>query len=230
MCGRYAAVTPPQAMEALFQTLGALPNFPGRFNIAPTQSAPVVRWNAQTGERRLDLLRWGLVPSWAADLAGGAKMINARSESVTEKPTFRQAFARRRCLVPVTAFYEWRVENGVKQAYAIAPGDRDTAAFAGLWEGWKDPASGEWVRTYTILTTAANDAIGHIHHRMPVILAPDDWPAWLGETDADPSTLLGLLRPYPANETRFWAVGPRVGNVRNDDADLLAPQAAATLF
>jgi putative SOS response-associated peptidase YedK len=230
MCGRYAAVTPPQAMEALFQTLGALPNFPGRYNIAPTQTAPVVRWNAQAGERRLDLLRWGLVPSWAEDLSGGARMINARSESVTEKPTFRTAFARRRCLVPVTAFYEWRVEKGAKQAYAIAPAHTKTAAFAGLWEGWKDPASGEWVRTYTILTTAANDAIGHIHHRMPVILAPGHWPTWLGETDADARTLLDLLRPYPANQTRFWAVGSRVGNVRNDDADLLAPQTGRSLF
>ena len=222
MCGRAFQSTPPERLRALYGTTNALANQPPRYNIAPTQSVPVVRFNPKTRERSLDLLRWGLVPFWAKDLAIGTKAINARSEDLASKPMFREAYAQRRCLVPVDGFYEWRRTQDGKQPYAITLADEAPMTLAGLWERWKSPA-GEIVRSFTIVTTRANATLRPLHDRMPVILDAPDFAAWLGETEADSAATAALLRPYRDDGVRFRAVSQAVNNVRNDDPSLLAP-------
>jgi putative SOS response-associated peptidase YedK len=218
MCGRYASFLPAEATARLFRALGPLPNVAANWNVAPTQDAMAVRRHPETGERRLDLLRWGLVPHFTKDLKAARRPINARAETVATSGMFRGALAARRCLVPADAFYEWRVSNGDKQPYAIARRDGQPMAFAGLWEGWRSP-EGEVLRSFTIVTTTANAALRPLHERMPVVLEPADWPAWLAEAPADPTA---LLRPAAEDVLHIWPVGRRVGNVRNNDAGLLA--------
>lgn len=223
MCGRYQLYKSSRELGDLFKTVNPLPNVPPSWNVAPTNDAPVVRRHPESGARHLDMLRWGLVPRWAKDSSGAARMINARSESVATTAAYRDAFARRRCLVPADGFYEWRAGEGPKapkQPYAIALRDRGTLAFAGLWEGWRSP-EGEVLRSFTILTTAANEPLRVLHERMPVILPPEFWPLWLGEEPAEPEALLALLRPLPAEALTVWPVSRRVGNVRENDAALL---------
>lgn len=186
-----------------------------RFNIAPTQEAPVVR-TAKDGGREVALLRWGLVPFWAKDLAVGNRMINARAEGVETKPAFRAAIQQRRCLVPATGFYEWRGEAGRKQPYAVTLPDRPMFAFAGLWERWK-PTEGEPVETFTIVTTDANETVAQIHDRMPVILAPEAEDKWLS---AEPAETRALLKPYEG-PVRLRAVSRLVSNPRNDVPECL---------
>ena len=223
MCGRYASYLPAEAIAQLFRVSGPLPNIAPSWNVAPTQAALVVRRHPETHERRLDILQWGLVPHFTKDLKAARKPINARSETVATSGMFRGAFAARRCLVPADAFYEWKVlPDGTKQPYAIARRDGRPMAFAGLWEGWRSP-DGEALRTFAILTTAANAAMMPLHERMPVILEPSDWPLWLGETPGDPAA---LLRPAAEDVVKSWPVARRVGNVRNNDAALLEPIAA----
>lgn len=222
MCGRYSIHTDPKRLEFSFTTKNPLANFQPRWNAAPTQILPVVRFNPETRERSLDLLRWGLVPHWAKDLSIGHKLINARAEGIETKASFRQAFWKRRCLVPADLFYEWKREGARKQPYAVALKSRETMALAGLWENWRDPSSGEWVRTFTIITTAANPLLAPLHDRMPVILEEADWPTWLGET-ADHRDPLGLLHPYPSDRMRIWPVSDRVNNVRIDESCLIEP-------
>lgn len=223
MCGRYHSATPPELIRGWFRVLGPLPNWRPTWNAAPTQSLPVVRFNPQTGARSLDLLRWGLVPSWAKDPKIGAKMINARAETVATLPAFRKAFARRRCIVPADGFYEWSTTDAGKVPYAVGPAEAGTIwGFAGLWEGWKNEA-GKWLRSFTILTTTANEALRRIHERMPVILPPEAYGRWLGEEPAEPDELQGLLKPCPPEAVRAWTVSPRVNSVRNDDATLVDP-------
>ncbi len=222
MCGRYASYLPPEAIAALFSTTGPLPNIALSWNVAPTQAAMVVRRHPDTGERRLDLLTWGLVPHFTKDLAAARRPINARSETAGASGMFRGALASRRCIVPADAFYEWKsIPGGVKQPYAIARLDGQPLAFAGLWEGWRS-TEGEVLRSFAILTTAANAALRPLHERMPVILERADWPAWLGEAETDP---IGLLRAAGDGIVRMWPVDRRVGNVRNNDAALLHPSA-----
>lgn len=186
-----------------------------RFNIAPTQEAPVVR-TGREGRREIAMLRWGLVPYWAKDLKVGTKMINARSEGVADKPAFRAAVQKRRCIVPATGFFEWQGEAGRKQPYAITlPGEK-LFAFAGLWERWK-PAEGEPVETFTIVTTDANAPVARIHDRMPVILPMDAVETWLtGPTEE----ALALLKPY-AGDTALRPVGKFVSNVNNEGPECL---------
>jgi putative SOS response-associated peptidase YedK len=160
--------------------------------------------------RSLDMLRWGLIPSWAKDIKVGFANINAKAEGIENKPAFRKAFERRRCLAPVDNFYEWRKTATGKQPYALALADRGIMALGGLWENWHSPA-GEWA----IITTVPNQLCAEIHNRMPVILKPDAWPAWLGEEPADEQQLKALLAPYPADDMICWPVSARVGNVRN---------------
>lgn len=221
MCGRVAQHSDPAKLARRFGIAGVAPNAPPRYNGAPTDDILVVRFNPESGERLLGPLRWGLVPLWAKDLKDGAKMINARAESCTDKPAFRDAFRRRRCLVPVDAFYEWRAQADGKQPFAIALADGEPMALAGLWERWRAP-HGQIVRSFTIITTMANALVAQLHDRMPVILAPADWPAWLGEQEASEDELKRLLRPYPADGLRMWPVGRRVNRVGQEGPDLLA--------
>lgn len=219
MCGRYSLTTPAEALRRLFKFEGLL-NLPARYNIAPTQMAPVVRRKAGATSRELVLLRWGLVPGWAKDPGGAARLINARAESVAEKSAFRGAFARRRCLVPADGFYEWEKTDAAKQPWHIVAVDGAPLAFAGLWERWQPPA-GEALETFTIITTDANAKLAAIHDRMPAIIAPAVHAAWL-----DPATpaadCKALLAPCPPDAISAYKVSTRVNNVRNDDAGCIA--------
>jgi putative SOS response-associated peptidase YedK len=218
MCGRYATTLPADAIAALFALAGPLPNWAPTWNMAPTRSAPVVRLHPETHDRRLDLLRWGLVPHWIKDLKETRQPINARSETLASTPMFRDAYARRRCLVPADAFYEWQQVDGAKLPWAIAREDGTPLVFAGLWEGWRAP-DGAVIRSFTIVTTSACPTLRPLHERMPVVLEPQDWPPWLGETKGD---LARLLRPSTAG-FRIWRLSPAVNNVRNDSPALLEP-------
>jgi putative SOS response-associated peptidase YedK len=221
MCGRFVQKTPLGDIRILFETTNPVPNAPPHYNAAPTQDLAVVRYNPATKARSLDLLRWGLVPLWAKDLSFGARCINARSESITRTPAFRDAFERRRCLVPADAFYEWQKEGGKTQPYAIVPAEGELFAFAGLWERWRNPTDGSILRSFTIVTGLPNALCQPIHERMPVILPKSAWSLWLGEEEAGPSELLSLLQPYPAELMRVYPIGPAVGNVNNDEPGLL---------
>jgi putative SOS response-associated peptidase YedK len=220
MCGRYLLQRSPAELAQYFGTVNPTPNHAASWNIAVTQDSLVVRRHPESGERHLDRLRWGLVPRWASDTKDAAKLMNARSEGIAEKPSFRDAFRKRRCLVPMDAFYEWRkAEDGTKQAYAVAQADGMPMAVAGLWEGWKQP-DGAWLRSFTVITTEANEKQALVHHRMPVVLPPEVWDAWLGEEPAEPADLLELLVPCPAEELLAWPVDNRVGKVAENDARL----------
>jgi putative SOS response-associated peptidase YedK len=219
MCGRLANDLPPELIQRIFSTSNKLPNLRPSWNVAPTMDVPVVRLHPETRERHLDLLRWGLVPFNTSDLKSARKPINARSETVATSPMFRAAFARRRCLVPAAAFYEWKATPAGKEPFAITRADGDPLAFAGIWEGWRAP-DGEVLRTFAILTTAANRQMSALHDRMPVILERETWPMWVGEQDGDPTP---LLRPADEGLLRIWPVSKAVGNVRNDTPDLLKP-------
>jgi putative SOS response-associated peptidase YedK len=193
-----------------------------RWNAAPTSQLPVVV--SRQRRRLLTLMRWGLVPSWAKTIATGRSTFNARAEDVRTRPAFRGAWtAGRRCLVIADAYYEWRASD--KQPFAVALADRGPMPLAGLWDNWCDPATkdGKPLQSFAILTTTANEMLAPLHHRMPVLLAPEHWPAWLGETATSEAELSTMLRPYPGAAMRAWAVDRRIGNVRNDDPDLLTP-------
>jgi putative SOS response-associated peptidase YedK len=217
MCGRYASFLPAEAIRGIFRTVGAIPNAAPTWNLAPAQSGLVVRRHPETGDRHLDLLRWGLVPHFTKDLKAARRPINARSETAAGSGMFRGALGVRRCLVPADAFYEWKAMPDGKQPYAIARRDGLPLAFAGLWESWRSP-DGDRLRTYTILTTAANETMSALHERMPVILEAADWPVWLGGTGGDP---LALMRPAGADVLRLWPVSRAVNSVRNNGAELL---------
>ena len=223
MCGRFVLKTPLGEIRVLFETRNPVPNAPPHYNAAPTQDLAVVRYNPQTRARALDLLRWGLVPLWAKDPSFGARCINARADGIAAKPAFREAFGRRRCLVPADGFYEWQKRGGKTVPYAIVPEAGAIFAFAGLWERWKNPADGSILRSFAIVTGLPNARCAPIHDRMPVILAKAVWPLWLGETEASPAELLALLSPYPAELMRAYPIGPAVGNVKNDAPGLLDP-------
>lgn len=187
-----------------------------RYNIAPTQLAPVIRADAP-GSREIAILRWGLVPSWAKEIGVGNRMINARSEGVETKPAFRAAVAERRCIIPATGFFEWQGAPGRKQPYAITVADRPLFGFAGLWERWV-PRGGDPVETFTIMTVDANPAVAEVHDRMPVILPPEAYDRWLSPVEPDPRD---LLVSYPDAPMTAWPVSSRVNSVANDDASLL---------
>ncbi len=229
MCGRFFNKLPASETARIFATRNPLPNYPVRYNIAPTDDVLAVRFNAKTGERSLDLLRWGLVPHFAKDLKGGARNINARAETLERVPAFRDAFLRRRCLIPASGFYEWQKRDDDKVPYAIVPREGPLFAFAGLWENWRDRATAEapWIRTCTIVTGEPNALVAPIHDRMPVILPESAWPLWLGESAADPDALKALLTPFPADAMAAYRVSARVGSVKNDDAALIEPVAAS---
>jgi putative SOS response-associated peptidase YedK len=224
MCGRVRLFSDVSEIQLVFSIPPhrPTPNFPPSWNVAPTDSLPVVRYDAKAGERSLDLLRWGLVPYWAKDIKVGFANINAKAES---KPAFRESFQRRRCLVPVDNFYEWAKTAAGKQPYAIALADRDLMALAGLWENWRSP-DGEWVRSFAIITTTPNELCAQLHNRIPVVLKRETWPVWLGEEPVEASALKSLLAPLPSEEMTSWPVSARVGNVKNNDPALIEPIAA----
>jgi len=225
MCGRARLSSDVSEIKLVFSIPPErpTPNFAANWNVAPTDTLPIVRYDPAARQRSLDLMRWGLVPYWAKDIKIGFSTINAMAETVAAKPVFREAFKRRRCLVPVDNFYEWKkLDTKTRQPYAIALADRSIMALAGLWESWRSPA-GETLRSFTIVTTTANELCAPIHNRMPAILPPPAWPAWLGEEDAAPADLAALLAPYPASGMTCWPVSARVGNVRNNDAELVEP-------
>jgi len=217
MCGRYELHTQPAAIALAFG-LAHEPALRARYNIAPMQMVPIVRTNA-SGERELVEMRWGLVPRWAKDPSMGARMINARAVTVAERPAFRNAFQRHRCLLPADGFYEWRTGASGKQPMHIARRDEQPFGLAGLFERWRSP-EGEVLDTCTILTTAANRTLRAVHERMPVIIAPVDYARWLDPANTD---VTGLLAPAPDDALRAHAVSTRVNAVRNDDASLLEP-------
>ena len=217
MCGRFASYLPPEAIRALFRTSNPLLNLPPSWNVAPSQGAMVIRRHPESGDRHLDRLQWGLIPHFTKDLKAARKPINARAETAGSSGMFRGALAKRRCIVPADAFYEWRAMPDGKQPYAIARQDGAPLAFAGLWEGWQSP-DGDTVRSFAILTTVANTTMATLHERMPVILEAADWPRWLGEEEADAAE---LMQPAASNILHLWPVSRAVNNVRNDGAELL---------
>jgi putative SOS response-associated peptidase YedK len=219
MCGRYVITSAPEAIRALFR-YQEQPNFPPRFNVAPSQPIPVVR--LADGVRQFALVRWGLLPSWVKDPKTFALLINARGESVLDKPAFRAAMKRRRCLIPADGFYEWQAGGARKQPYFIRLKSGAPMAFAGLWECWTGP-NGEELETAAIVTTNANRALGHIHGRMPVILAPDAFDLWLNCAEVDAQTAAALIAPAPDDLFEAYPISTEVNRVANDNAKLLEP-------
>jgi len=214
MCGRFAFYSPAEATAQLFGVVHA-ETVKARYNIAPTQFVAAVRHN-EANEPEMTMLRWGLVPFWAKDPSIGNRMINARAETVAEKPSFRDAYRKRRCLVLADGFYEWHTEGGVKIPYFISLTNGRPFAFAGLWENWHSKESDESLQTTTIVTTTANDFLAKLHHRMPVVLEPDTAARWL---DGD----MELLDDVTANAPSFraWPVDRKVNNARNESPDLI---------
>jgi putative SOS response-associated peptidase YedK len=198
------------------------PNFAATWNAAPTDPLPVVRFDDREHQRSLEVMRWGLIPHWAKDIKIGYSTFNARAEEIDTKPAFREAFRRRRCLVPLDNFYEWKKTPAGKQPYAVGLKRGRLMAVAGLWESWRSP-EGERIRSFTIATTRPNALCAELHDRMPVVLQPDVWPIWLGEEPADPKHLKALLVPYPGDDMISWPVSARVGSVRNNDPSLIEP-------
>ncbi|MAO93503.1 MAG: DUF159 family protein [Rhodospirillales bacterium] len=217
MCGRYSLTTPVDGIRKLFG-FSQIPNLPARYNIAPTQAVLAVRRDDQG--RSAFMARWGLIPSWSKDPSIGAKMINARAETVQEKPSFKTAFRRRRCLIPADAFYEWKTIGGAKQPFRIAFEDATVFAFAGLWERWQG-ADGSDVETCSIVTTEANATLADLHHRMPVILDSDLFETWLsGPEDAAAAT----MQPYTGPRIlTYHPISRALNDVRNDDSSLTDP-------
>jgi len=218
MCGRFTLRTPTPVLIKQFGIEIHMDLIP-RFNIAPTQDVAVVRLDPASEQRELAMLHWGLIPSWAKDPAIGNRMINARGETVTEKPSFRTAFRRRRCLVLADGYYEWKKTGSKKQPYYIRMTDEGAFGLAGLWERWKvgegdDPQT---VESCTVITTEANSFTSDIHDRMPVILEPNDWTTWLDISLEDREELEPLLRPYFSEEMRMDPVSTLVNNPRNED-------------
>lgn len=218
MCGRFTQSYTWAEVHAFLSVFGTPRNLQPQYNIAPTMTANVVRFE-KNGPRELVPMRWGLIPGWWGKSSQELPAtFNARAESAATRPMFRSAFKERRCIVPADAFYEWQASSGGgKQPYAIARQDGDPMTFAGLWESWRDTA-GEVLQTFTIITTAANAALRPIHNRMPVILEQADWPLWLGEVDGDAAA---LMRPAAENVLKVWRVSRLVNNVRNDGPKLL---------
>ena len=221
MCGRFALFAMGENLARQFGASGAPPPSP-HYNIAPSRRVTAVRAASEGSGREFAQLRWGLVPSWSKDPAIGGRLINARSETVGEKPSFRNAFRRHRCLLPANGFYEWQRQERGKQPYYVRMRDGRVFAFAGLWDRWEGPEEGV-IETCTILTTAANDVLAPIHDRMPVILPPTAYARWLDRELRDADSLVSLLAPFPAKEMVAYPVSPRVNAPTVDDEKCIAP-------
>jgi putative SOS response-associated peptidase YedK len=219
MCGRYRRTTQEEEFARRYGI--AIPpqaDLPISWNVAPSQDVLAVRFNPKTGQRSLDAIRWGLVPSWAKDEKIGFKTINARVETIDTAPAFRAAFRKRRCLIPADGFYEWKKVLGGKAPFSIALKSGESFAFAGLWEGWKRPGTEDWLRTCTIITGEPNELVREIHSRMPVILPLEYQEGWLiGAAGKE------VLTPYPAEEMTAWEISPRVNSPRHNDPTVIDP-------
>ena len=229
MCGRYVVAYDPQTLVSGF-SLTRIQPFDRRWNVAPTASVPVV-YETKAGERVAELMRWGLVPHWAADISIGAKLNNARSEGMADKPSFRQAVRRRRCILPASGFYEWQADASgggkpVKQPWFISPVEQPFFAMAGLFEAWRPQGAAEeapWLLTCCVITTAPNAVMAPIHDRMPVMLKPEDWSAWLARDQVDPAALAPLMTGLPEGAMQAWAVDRAVGRSSAEGPQLIVP-------
>jgi putative SOS response-associated peptidase YedK len=219
MCGRYVIKTPPALMRQAFG-YGEQPNFPPRYNVAPTQPIPVVR--LVDGRRSFALLRWGFIPAWVKDPRGFSLLINARAESVLEKPAFRNAMRRRRCLIPADGFYEWKRDGARKRPHVVRP--KGLVAFAGLWEPWMGP-NGEEVDTACIVTTAANGTLRSLHDRMPAVIPPEAFDRWLDCANVEAEAAAALLMPAPDDLFEAYEISTAVNRTANDSAALIEPLA-----
>jgi putative SOS response-associated peptidase YedK len=224
MCGRFTLADPDADLAVQFN-LAEIPDLQPRYNIAPTQPVAAVRLNAEGAAREMVLFYWGLIPFWAKDPGIGARMINARAETAAEKPAFRAAFKRRRCLVVADGFYEWQKQDGGKQPFFIRMKEGKPFAFAGLWEHWEG-GDGSVIESCTLLTTEPNELLRPVHNRMPVILHPRDYELWLDVGVEDARRLRPLLRPFPAAEMEAYAVSRRVNSPENDDPSVIEPLAS----
>jgi putative SOS response-associated peptidase YedK len=223
MCGRFSQQRPASELAEIFSAEPLVDDPGPRYNVAPTDGALVV---VQREERRaITSYRWGLIPHWADSPKVGSRMFNARAETLTSSPAFRDSLRRKRCLVPVEAFYEWRREGEIRQPYTIGRADGRPLVLAGLWDGWRDPATDTVRRTFTIVTTAPNETMASIHNRMPAMLADDDWTTWLDPGLADPGELLAIIGAGREPELVIRPVSRLVNDVRNDGPELVAPLA-----
>ncbi len=218
MCGRYAKFSSPESIRRMLRYIEK-PNFPPRYNIAPTQPIAIVR--LVDGVRQFALVRWGFIPAWVKDPKTMSLMFNARGETAADKPAYRNAMKRRRCLVPADGFYEWKRDGDRKRPYWVHPRAGGPIAFAGLWEAWMGP-NGEELETAAIVTTAANDALKPLHDRMPVVVPPDAFDLWL-EPNVDPQAAATLIAPAPNDLLEAYEVSGAVNRVANDDPSLLTP-------
>lgn len=223
MCGRYMVTLDADTLAGRFMLESADLSATPRYNVAPTQRVLVVLGD---GERnRAEYMRWGLIPSWAKDPSVGSRMINARAESVAEKPSFRQALQKRRCLIVADGFYEWKKQGSAKIPTRVVLKSREPFGFAGLWDEWES-TSGEVIRSCAIITTPANDLVVAIHDRMPAILSRDAEAIWLDPTIEDPLLLTSLLKPYPSEKMEYYEVSPAVNSAKNEDPSLAEPKRA----
>jgi putative SOS response-associated peptidase YedK len=220
MCGRFTLIQTAEAIQDTFD-IGNAPDLQPRYNIAPTQEVVTVLHDTDNDLRVAKLLRWGLIPSWSKDPSIATKLINARSETVAEKPSFRSAFKKRRCLIVADGFYEWQRTEGKKQPFRFQLQDKQPFGFAGLWEQWQSP-SGEEIDTCTILTTAANELMAPIHDRMPVILKPEDYDLWLDPQAQDPKMLQPLLQPFSTEAMTAYPVSTIVNSPKNNTPECVA--------
>lgn len=218
MCGRFIIELTPDLVKKVFGII-EVPDWPARYNVAPSQLVPVIR-EAADGSRRLTMMRWGLVPSWAKEPGDG--LINARSETAHEKPSFRHALRQRRCIIPSSGFIEWAKADGKKLPFYVRMADGAPMPFAGLWEAWRSP-DGQMLETCTILTTMANAKVAPIHDRMPVILHPDEFGLWLDRQVHDPEKLAPLFAPYPSDRLTTYRVSTVVNNPANDSPKCIEP-------
>ncbi|MEA3077975.1 MAG: hypothetical protein QOF60_2883 [Actinomycetota bacterium] len=229
MCGRFVATASDAVLAGYLDVDEVVippdASPPASWNVAPTDAVRAVAATREGNRRLLGTYKWGLVPSWAKDAKGGARMINARAETLESK--FKNAVSRHRCLVPADGFYEWeRVDEKTKQPWFIHRSDGAPLVFAGLWEAWRDPAGpadGPWLRTCTIVTTAANDLVGRIHDRMPVVLSPDSWARWLDRDLTDPAAVRDLLVAADPRQFEMYEVSTAVNSVRNNSGELVVP-------
>lgn len=223
MCGRFAQQRPASELAEIFAAEPLADDLGPRFNVAPTDEALVV---VQREDRRaITAYRWGLIPHWAESTKVGSRMFNARAETLTSSPAFRDAFVRKRCLVPVDGFYEWKREGTVRQPFLIGRADGTPLTLAGLWAGWRDPATDRVVRTFTIITSRPNDQMADLHDRMPVAVPEEIWPLWLDPL-ANRSELRAILEPNDDVALRIQPVSRLVNDVRNDGPELIEPFAA----